>query len=146
MNLCFDMDGTLANLYGVDNWLDFILKEDSTPYEIAEPLLNLSYFARLLNKLKKSGYRLYIISWLAKDSSLDYKKKVELAKRNWLKLHLPSVTFDNIFIVNYGENKSKFVNGNSILFDDDEKVRSQWSCGDSFDEKQILTRLRELAT
>ena len=27
----FDMDGTLANLYGVENWLEMLEAEDTTP-------------------------------------------------------------------------------------------------------------------
>ena len=27
----FDMDGTLANFYGVENWLDYLENEDTTP-------------------------------------------------------------------------------------------------------------------
>ena len=38
----FDMDGTLANFYGVENWLDYLENEDTTPYEIAKPLFNFS--------------------------------------------------------------------------------------------------------
>ena len=32
----FDMDGTIANLYGVDGWLDMIINRDATPYKVAE--------------------------------------------------------------------------------------------------------------
>ena len=28
----FDMDGTIANLYGVDNWLDKLHASDASPY------------------------------------------------------------------------------------------------------------------
>ena len=38
----FDMDGTIANLYGVENWLEMLMAEDETPYAIAKPLVNLS--------------------------------------------------------------------------------------------------------
>lgn len=27
----FDMDGTIADLYGVDNWLEMLIAEDTTP-------------------------------------------------------------------------------------------------------------------
>ena len=37
----FDMDGTIADLYGVENWLDYLIAEDTTPYTEAEPLLRL---------------------------------------------------------------------------------------------------------
>ena len=37
----FDMDGTIADLYGINGWLDMLLEENARPYEIAKPLLNM---------------------------------------------------------------------------------------------------------
>ena len=62
----FDMDGTIADLYGVDNWLEYLINENPYPYEYAEPLLRLSALARKLNALQRNGYDLAIISWLSK--------------------------------------------------------------------------------
>ena len=47
----FDMDGTIADLYGVENWLEMLIAEDTTPYAVATPLLRLSALARRLNAL-----------------------------------------------------------------------------------------------
>ena len=41
MKINLDMDGTITNLYGVQNWLDYLIAEDVTPYAIAKPLLRL---------------------------------------------------------------------------------------------------------
>ena len=38
MRIYFDMDGTIADLYGVENWLNDLRTERTTPYEIATPL------------------------------------------------------------------------------------------------------------
>ena len=38
----FDMDGTIADLYGVDGWLDDLRAERVRPYAEAKPLVNLS--------------------------------------------------------------------------------------------------------
>lgn len=65
----FDMDGTIADLYGVENWLEYLINEDTTPYAVAEPLLRLSALARRLNNLQRMGYELAIISWLSKSGS-----------------------------------------------------------------------------
>lgn len=51
----FDLDGTLADLYGVEDWLDMLMASDALPYEIAKPLIRLSALARLLNNLQKRG-------------------------------------------------------------------------------------------
>ena len=39
--LVFDMDGTIADLYGVEGWLDMLRGEDATPYAIANPLYDM---------------------------------------------------------------------------------------------------------
>ena len=50
----FDLDGTLANLYGVEGWKEMLINHDETPYVIAEPLLPLNILARMLNKLQSN--------------------------------------------------------------------------------------------
>ena len=62
MRICFDMDGTIANLYGVENWLEYLIAEDVKPYAEAEVMLNMNSLARLLNKLQKQGNEIVIIS------------------------------------------------------------------------------------
>lgn len=80
-----DCDGTFVNLYGVENWLEMLIAHDPTPYEIAKPLVNLNLLARVLNKLQKQGYKIVIISWLAKNSTKEYDEQVIKAKVKWLK-------------------------------------------------------------
>ena len=138
----FDMDGTIANLYGVENWLDYLKSEDSTPYAIAKPLVRLASLARVLNNLQRKGYRIGVISWLAKNSSTDYDEKVTKAKRAWLNKHLHSVTFDEINIVTYGTPKQMFAKtNNDILFDDEAKNRNDWT-GKAFDVTNIIEILK----
>ena len=85
MRINFDMDGTIANLYGVDGWLEMLTANDPTPYAIAKPLVNLSRLARYLNKIQKMGIEIGVISWLAKNSNAEYDTAVTEAKMNWLK-------------------------------------------------------------
>ena len=66
MKIFFDMDGTIANLYAVENWLDFLRAEEVTPYKEAMPMVNMSQLARLLNRLQAEGYKIGIISWTSK--------------------------------------------------------------------------------
>ena len=133
MRICFDMDGTIANLYGVENWLEMLINGDATPYAIAETLVNMNILARYLNKLQKKGYEIGIISWLAKNSTKEYDEKVTKAKKNWLKTHLSSVNDKNIVCEN----------ADSILFDDETKNRTDWN-GKAFDVDNILGVLKGL--
>ena len=138
----FDMDGTIADLYGVENWLDYLIAGDVFPYETAEPLLRLSALARRLNNLQKNGYNLAIISWLSKSGTDEYNAEVEAVKRAWLKKHLPSVKWDAIHIVPYGTPKQDFCgNPLDILFDDEAKNRENWT-GLAFEPTDIFRVLR----
>lgn len=141
MRIWFDMDGTIADLYGVENWLPMLRAEDTTPYLVAAPLLNLAVLARLLNKAQRNGYKLGVISWTAKDGSYEYNEMVAEAKKKWLAIHLKSVQFDFIDIVEYGTPKEEGRNG--ILFDDEEKNRQNWN-GSAYEPKDILKVLKSL--
>lgn len=137
-----DCDGTWIDLYGVDNWLNDLINENVRPYQEAKPLVNLSLLARTLNSLQKKGYSINIISWTSKNSSEEYHNAVKEAKIKWLKKHIPSVKWNNIYIIKYGTPKSTC--GNGILFDDEQRNRDEWN-GYSFSEKNLIKKLRLLA-
>lgn len=143
MRICFDMDGTIADLYGVENWLEMLINHDETPYKKAKTLINMNVLARYLNKLQAKGFEIGIISWLAKGSNAEYDEKVTKAKEFWLKKHLASVKFDFINIVEYGTPKSLFAENDSILFDDEEKNRLDW-IGKAYNVDNILKILKNL--
>lgn len=136
----FDMDGTLANFYGVDGWLQYLINKDATPYAMAKPLFNFSALARRLNALQKKGYEICVISWLAKNSTDDFDARVTEVKKEWLKKHLPSVKWDKITIVPYGTPKSTC--GEGILFDDEEPNRTEWK-GTAYNVENILEVLKK---
>lgn len=140
----FDMDGTIANLYGVEGWLAMLEAEDTTPYAEAMPLLRLSTLARRLNALQKNGYRLAIISWLSKSGTDAYNAEVTEAKLDWLAEHLPSVRWDEIIIVPYGTPKETFCRtAEDVLFDDEERNRNNWT-GKAYNVENILGVLAEM--
>lgn len=141
--ICLDMDGTFVDLYGVENWLSMLRAEETTPYEVAKPLVNLSLMARYLNKLQRTGYTLTIISWTSKCGTDEYNHRVAQAKMEWLAKHLKSVNFDEIHIVKYGTPKEIFGNENDILFDDEEHNRRDWN-GTAYNVENILEILKEM--
>lgn len=141
----FDMDGTIANLYGVNNWLDMIIAKDETPYRIAEPMVRMNVLARVLNNLARKGWTIGIVSWLAKNSNTEYDERVTKAKIEWLKTHLKSVHFEEIHIVPYGTPKETVVqNPMGILFDDEEPNRNNW-VGTAYDVNEIIEILKAIA-
>lgn len=140
----FDMDGTIADLYGVEGWLADLVAKNPRPYAEAKPLINLNALARVLNRLTKEGFQIEIISWLAKNSTVEYDEKVAEVKRAWLKKHLASVKFEKINIVAYGTAKENFIHTeNDILFDDEEKNRNNWT-GKAYNVNNIIEVLKSL--
>lgn len=139
----FDMDGTIVDLYGYPNWLKLLREHNPTPYEKAVALCNLNRLARRLNNLQKKGYKLGVITWLAKNSTESYDKLVIEKKIGWLKKHLRSVNFDKVRVLDYGTPKHFFATENDILFDDNEEVRAEW-VGEAYSEKEIFEVLGRL--
>lgn len=125
----FDLDGTIADLYGVEGWLADLEAENVRPYAEAKPLLNLSLLARYIHKAQKMGYIVGVISWLSKCGSDAYNEAVTIAKREWLAKHLPSVEWDEIHIVKYGTPKSTCRTCPGILFDDEQRNLDEWGAG-----------------
>ena len=140
----FDMDGTIADLYGVENWLEYLLSGNTYPYEMAKPLVKFNLLARRLNTLQKQGYQIAVISWLSKGGTKEYNKAVADVKKAWLAKHLPSVKWDRITIVEHGTPKENYCfNPLDILFDDEIHNREKWT-GRAYTHENILEVLGEI--
>ena len=144
--LVFDMDGTIADFYGVNGWLEYLEEQNPTPYIIAEPLYDMELLTSLLQILKFKGWKIVITSWLAKDSSKEFDKEVRQAKRNWLEEY--NFPFDEIHLIKYGTTKAnctRKLGGYQILVDDNEQVRNGWHLGHTINANEnILDELIEL--
>lgn len=144
--LVFDMDGTIANLYGVENWLNDLRAYNPRPYEVATPIYDMDTLVTILYILKKQGWKIAVTSWLSMDSTAEYDKAVRIAKREWLeRYHFPC---DEIHIVKYGTTKAnctRHLGGYQVLVDDNEKVRNGWNLGETINANEnILEKLVDL--
>lgn len=144
MKIWFDMDGTIADLYGVENWLEMLIAHDETPYAIAKPIVNLSVLARLMNKVQRKGFEICIVSALAKDSTAEYDERVRNAKIKWLANHLKSVHFDEIRFVPYWYTKNNVNTGADVLFDDEERHLEKWT-GTAVHASKMIETLKTIA-
>lgn len=148
--VCFDMDGTIANLYMVEGWLEMLRSEDPTPYRMAEPMWNMSELTNLLLTMQAVGIEIRIVTWLSKDSSEEYKDEVRLAKREWLAEQ--NFPFDHFHGVQYGATKAdsvrRYLNEGetAILIDDNDRVREGWTLGETINptNTDIIEALRAL--
>lgn len=145
--IVFDMDGTIADLYGVKGWLDDLHAEKTRPYDEAEPMYNMEELVDLLNRLREIGWMIAVTTWLAKDATKEYNKAVTKAKKAWLaKYNFP---YDEIHCVKYGRTKADCTRHKAdfqILIDDNKKVRDGWTLGTTVNAKyDIMKFLKALA-
>lgn len=144
--IVFDMDGTIADFYGVNGWLDDLHNYSTRPYEIAKPLYDMVELANLLEELKKIGYIIAITTWLSANSTREYDNEVRKAKLEWLARY--GFPYDEIHLVKYGTTKAnctRKLGGFQILVDDNEKVRRGWNLGDTINANEdIIEKLKEL--
>ena len=148
--IVFDMDGTIADLYGVENWLPKLRAYDPTPYQTAEPLVDMAELVCLLRSLQNCGINVAVITWLSKEPNKQYDDEVRKAKRAWLKSY--GFPFDSLRCVAYGTPKHKIeaarlaADEEALIFDDDARVRRDWDLGGAIDPTttNILDVLKEI--
>jgi len=146
--ICFDMDGTIADLYGVNGWLEDLRSENPTPYIVAKPMWDMKALAEVLRSLK---VEIRVITWLSKDSSEEYKDEVRKAKREWLDRY--DFPYDKFHGVQYGATKADSVrkylaeDETAILIDDSFKVRKGWNLGEAVNpmETDLIEYFKRMA-
>lgn len=147
-NIYLDMDGTIADLYAVPNWLDQLKAENPLPYEQAKPLIDMELLAELLKSPLVSAN---ILSWTSKGGTREYNRKVRYSKLRWLQAHgLDINNIDRFIIVPYGTNKADAtgikLNQTHYLFDDELNNRLQWlnAGGTAYSHEKIIEKIRFL--
>ena len=116
----FDLDGTIADLYGFNDWLTCLQDEQTTPYTEAGLLVDGEQFRNFLAAGKAAGVLFGIISWGAKNATKDYQKAIRRAKIEWLKKNDLLQYFDELHVVKYGTSKYKTAKVKQGLLIDDE--------------------------
>lgn len=130
----WDMDGTIASLYDVPDWLEKLRAEDPSPYLDAEPMWDMEKLNEILEKLQEAGWEINVITWLSMNSSEEYKDAVREAKKAWLQKW--GFVYDHFHGVQYGATKADSVRERTdygILIDDNAKVRDGWHLGETID-------------
>lgn len=144
--LVFDMDGTICDLYGVDNWLEDLRAENPAPYTNAKPIYDTDILNALIESFKANGWRIVVTTWLSKSSSKEYDNLVREAKLAWLEKY--GFPYDEIHLVKYGTTKANCTRrhgGFQVLVDDNAEVRKGWHLGDTIDANEnIIEQLIDL--
>lgn len=148
----FDMDGTVYDLYGVENWEERLNAEDTTPYCEGCPLGDMNELNDMLMQFVSLGITIGVITWTAMFGSKEYNKEVRKVKRAWVRENMPCVS--EFHCVKYGTPKHCVAKcKDSVIVDDSPKVRDCWKNGQTIDAtnyedavkvlKQILYELTE---
>lgn len=142
----WDMDGTFADLYGYENWLDLLKAEDVTPYAECKPLVNMCELDKILREFAALGVTIGVISWGAMNCSNKYTRETKRTKVEWCKRYLTCVS--EYHVVKYGTPKHTVAKiKDSILVDDNADVRKAWKNGatiDASNSEEMMKNLRQL--
>lgn len=129
----FDMDGTLFNLYGKDNWLDLLENEIPGAFvgdgmkDGLMPALSLDSMHNIIYSLMYLGVSFGVISWLPFAASPLYSETCRKEKLNWLAQNFPMI--EDIAIIPYGIEKQKAITKRAqtmYLIDDNSEVCKTW--------------------
>ena len=118
-----DLDGTIANLYGFNDWLIYLQNEQTIPYTEAGLLVDGEQLRNFLAAGKAAGVLFGVISWGAKNASKDYQKAIRRAKIDWLKKNNLLEYFTELHIIKYGTPKNRAAKNRTGVLVDDELQR-----------------------
>ena len=114
-----DMDGTIADLYGIANWLDRLHNEDETIFTECAPLITEK---ELLKRFPAEKYEIKILSMTPLGATDEYCENVANQKSAWLDRYFPTLT--KRIYKKYGHNKNLKGSASAILVDDSAPIRA----------------------
>ena len=121
ISVYLDMDGTIADLYGQENWLEMLIAEKDGAFINCKPLTTEKVLFELFPAEK---YEIKILSMTPKNATKAYCEKVIAEKNNWLDKYFPNIT--NRHYLPYGNNKNLKNSKNAILVDDNATIRKNF--------------------
>ena len=123
----FDMDGTIADLYNEENWLDSLLAEKRGLFRNLKVMHDKNKLTRTLENLIDLGFEIEIVTWTPKNVSQNYIEIVAQEKIEWVQEHFPMIK--KVHCLDYGTPKQKANYKKSkleILVDDNVEVVNTW--------------------
>lgn len=124
----FDLDGTLYNLYEIDNWLDSLKYEDATVFERGDFIGDYERFMNVVKELLAKGFTFGVISWLPMYATPEFENECAKVKEKWVKKYLPFV--DEMTFQRYGTPKQNAIQKKAqtmYLLDDSKEVGRVWA-------------------
>ena len=122
-----DLDGTVYDLYNINNWEPRLRAEDPTVFEDGDFIGDYDRFISICNKLVAIGVQFGVITWLSMQSSVEYEIECAKVKRSWVNKFMPFVTEFNE--QSYGTPKQNAIQKRAktmYLLDDNKEVCEMW--------------------
>lgn len=125
-----DMDDTLYNLYGKENWLEKLENEEPGVFADDEnfmPGFNYEKLCKVISDLMNIGVSFGVISWTPFAASPLYEEICRKEKLEWLAKNFPMIK--DIAIIPYGIEKQKAITKKAqimYLIDDNKEVCRTW--------------------
>ena len=122
----FDLDGTVADLYNTDGWLES-LESESPVFAELKPLIDMQELQEVATKLFMKGYKFGVITHLPMNCTPHYARESEEEKRIWCRKYLPFI--QEFHAQAYGLDKFlavPFASDDMLLIDDNSLVRTKW--------------------
>ena len=147
IKLYFDMDGTIADLYNHENWLEKIRSGQPIFNELKKmPRTNKVIY--YLNQIEQhtDNVEVNIITWLPLNATIPQMIQYTEEKKEWSEKNFVRVS--NFIALPYGSPKHKAIlkeeKAYHLLFDDNAEVRNEWQgkYKIAFDENNIVEVLR----
>lgn len=143
----FDMDGTVADLYGKEDWLPSLRNEKAGTFIDLKPMVNMQELKEVCIQAIKQGWEIGVITWLPMKASNHYETICTLEKLEWIKRHMPYVR--EFYPQTYGTPKREAPRRRSdlaILIDDNEEIRKSWGEEYTIDatKSNIVEEIRKL--
>ena len=128
IKIWLDLDGTVYDLYSVENWLEKLRSENSSVFSEGGFIGDYDRFISICNKLVSVGVQFEVITWLPMQASEEYEIECAEAKREWVKKFMPFVT--EFTAQSYGIPKQNAIKKRAktmYLLDDNKEVCEMWN-------------------
>ena len=135
-SIWFDMDGTIAELYKVKNWLSDLRSNDWSVYDRCLPRAHYERINAAIEALIENGWQVGVITWASK--GIDFGGELNAIsdiKFEWLCRFFPALADGRFACIPYGYDKGQFMlemyddynpYDISYLVDDNKEVRAAW--------------------
>ena len=127
IKITMDLDGTVYDLYSVENWLEKLRSEDSSVFSEGDFIGDYNRFKTVCEKLVAMGVQFEVITWLPMQASPEYELECTEVKREWVKKFMPFVT--EFTAQSYGIPKQNAIKKRAktmYLLDDNKEICEMW--------------------